>query len=180
MVWTWIRLLCSVTSELAIIQALALNFPNSRHRGCYYHFMQAIWRKVQALGLTSDYSNPQDTTLKNFVQKMGAIAFCPPAFVRPAWISVQQEAPQLLRVDELVDYFSTTWVNRSYQIRKWNHYKTDGPRTNNHVEGWHSRLKKVVGKAHRNNYKLVEVIKKEEALTTMRVQQLVAGASQPP
>ena len=39
---------------LAIIQALALNFPNSRHRGCYFHFMQAIWRKVQALGRASD------------------------------------------------------------------------------------------------------------------------------
>ena len=41
-------------------------------------------------------------------------------------------------------------------------------------------MKKVVGKAHPNIYELVEVIKKEEALTTMRVQQIVAGASQPP
>ncbi len=166
--------------ELAIIQALALNFPNSRHQGCYYHFMQALWRKVQALGLASHYSNPQDTALKNFVQKMGAIAFCPPAFVRPAWISVQQEAPQLPRVDELVEYLSATWVRGNYQIRQWNYYKVEGPRTNNHVEGWHSRLKKIVGKAHPNIYELVEVIQKEEALTTMRVQQLVAGASQPP
>ena len=27
--------------ELAIIQALLLNFPNASHRGCYYHFMHA-------------------------------------------------------------------------------------------------------------------------------------------
>ncbi len=38
----------------------------------------------------------------------------------------------------------------------------------------------IVGKAPPNICELVEVIKKEEALTTMRVQQLVAGASQPP
>ena len=40
--------------KLAIIQALTLNFPNSRHRGCYYagHLV---------LGLASDYNNPQDT-----------------------------------------------------------------------------------------------------------------------
>ncbi len=37
-----------------------------------------------------------------------------------------------------------------------------------------------MGKAHPNIYELVEVIKKEEALTTMRVQRLVAGVSQPP
>ena len=34
-------------------------------------------------------------------------------------------------------------------------------RTNNHVEGWHSRLKKVVGKAHPNIFEIVEVFKKE-------------------
>ena len=124
--------------ELAIIQALALNFPNSRHRGCYFHYMQAIWRKVQALGLATNYTDPQDLSLKHFVQKMAAIAFCPPAFVRPAWMSVQQEAPQIARVDELVTYFSNTWVSGSYQVRQWNYYKVDGPRTNNHVEGWHS------------------------------------------
>ena len=92
-------------------------------------------------------------------------------------MSVQQEAPQIARVDELVTYFSNTWVSGSYQVRQWNYYKVDGPRTNNHIEGWHSRLKRVIGKAHPNIYELVEVVK-EESLTTMRVQQLVAGASQ--
>ena len=34
--------------ELAMVQASTMRFPNSYHRGCYYHFMQAIWRKVYA------------------------------------------------------------------------------------------------------------------------------------
>ena len=29
--------------ELAMVQASTMSFP---YRGCYYHFMQAIWRKV--------------------------------------------------------------------------------------------------------------------------------------
>ena len=37
--------------ELALIQATVLNFPNASHKVCYYHFKQAIWRKVQSLGL---------------------------------------------------------------------------------------------------------------------------------
>ena len=28
--------------ELAMVQASTMSFPNSYHRGCYYHFMQAI------------------------------------------------------------------------------------------------------------------------------------------
>jgi hypothetical protein len=44
----------------------------------------------------------------------------------------------------------------------------DGPRTNNYVEGWHSRLKKVVGKPHPNIFELIKVMKKEEATTKMK------------
>ena len=108
---------------------------------------------------------------------MAAISFYPPAFVHTAWLGVQQEAPQIARVDKLVDYFTSTWVNGQFQVRQWNYYKVDGPRTNNHVESWHSRLKKT---AHLNVYELVEVIKREESNTTIKVQQLLAGASLAP
>ena len=62
--------------ELAIIQAVSLNFQQATHRGCYYHFMQALWRKVQSLGLALCYMS-SDPTLKHFVKKMAAISFCP-------------------------------------------------------------------------------------------------------
>ena len=78
-----VSLMCNF--ELAIIQASLLSFPNALHRDCYYHFMQSIWRKVQSLGLADVYKS-SDPTLKQFVQKMAAIAFCPPSFVRPAWL----------------------------------------------------------------------------------------------
>ena len=92
------------------------HIPNSRHRGSYYHFMQVIWRKIQALGLTDNYCDPQDPTLKHFVQKVAAISICPSAFVHTAWLGVQQEAPQIARVDKLVDYFTSTWVRTVYSV----------------------------------------------------------------
>ena len=66
--------------ELALIQAVELHFPNAQHRGCYYHFMQAIWRKVESLGLQEEY-RAEDSALKKFVQKMAATTFCPPPFI---------------------------------------------------------------------------------------------------
>ena len=132
-----------------------------RHRGCYYHFMQSIWRKIQSLGLADVYRS-SDPTLKLFVQKMAAIAFCSPSFVHPAWLGVQQEAPQILQVDSLVEYFDSTWINGQFQFQQWNYFDFDGPRTNNHVEGWHLYLKKVVGKPHPKMYELIEVIKKKQ------------------
>ena len=40
-----------------------------------------------------------------------------------------------------------------------------------------SQQKKAVGKPHPNVHELVEVIKREESITTMKVQRLLAGAS---
>ena len=51
-------------------------------------------------------------------------------------------------------------------------------RGSTHLEGWHSRLKKVVGKSHPNIYELVDVFKREETSTKMKM--LEAGAQQAP
>ncbi len=126
-----------------------------------YHFMQAIWRNIQSIGVTLEHKS-SDETLKKFVQKMAAVAFCAPAFVRTAWLGVQQEAPQIPQVDRLVDYFDRTWVNGQFHFHQWNYFDIAGPHTSNHVEGWHSRLKKVVGKPHPNIYESIDVIKKRK------------------
>ena len=37
--------------ELALVQSLAISFPNAEFRGCFYHLSQAIWNKQQLGGL---------------------------------------------------------------------------------------------------------------------------------
>ncbi len=129
---------------------------------------------------TSTRVQVRDETLKKFLQKMAAVAFCPPAFVRTAWLGVQQQAPQIPQVDRLVDYFDRTWVNGHFHFHQWNYFDFAGRRTNNHVEGWHSRVKKVVGKPHPNIYELIDVIKKEDATTRMKLQLCESGARMQP
>ncbi len=41
----------NVDFELAMICAIRAQYPNSSIHGCYFHFCQAIYRKVQELGL---------------------------------------------------------------------------------------------------------------------------------
>ena len=40
------------------------------------------------------------------------------------------------------DYVTSYWVESNRHL--WNHYLTDDPRTTNHLEGWHSQLKKHI------------------------------------
>ena len=44
-------------------------------------------------------------------------------------------------------------------------YSEEGPRTNNNLEGWHSKVKKIVRKIHLNIFDIVELFKKEQAST---------------
>ena len=133
------------------------------------------WSNLLSLQMFTDLV----ITLKQFIRKMTAIAFCRLSFVRPAWLAIQQEAPQILQVDILVKYFDSTWVNGQFQFQQWNCFDFDGPHTNNYVEGWHSWLKKVVGKPHPNIFDHIVVIKKVEATTKMKMQ-LCESARGPP
>ena len=89
------------------------------------------------------------------------------------------EAPSLPRVQEFITYHKETWLVGNYPLPLWNVFESGSVRTNNHVEGWHSRLKKVVGKAHPNIFEIVEVFKKESASTEVSLAQLSAGAAPP-
>ena len=99
---------------------------------------------MQALGLANEYSC-HNSLLKPFVQRMAALAFVPSTFVRPAWLAIQQTAPTTIpRVDDLVEYFTDTWLNGSFPQSQWNYFNQHLPRTNNHVEGWHSKIAKII------------------------------------
>lgn len=121
--------------ELALIQALLCVFPGTRHRGCHFHFAQAVWRKVQSLGLAKPYQ--EDPRVKMFVRQSISLAFVPPTFVRVAWRTLKSTAPAVTGASELSLYFEDTWLTGNYDISQWNHYQNDGARTNNLKEAWH-------------------------------------------
>ena len=82
------------------------------------------------------------------------------------------------RIQEFNDYLFTTWVT-GFPIEMWNYFRYDGPRTNNHVEGFHNRLKKKAGKAHPNLYEIVDLFRQEEASTSVHMLQVQAGQPAP-
>ena len=163
--------------ELAILRAAELSFPTTEIKGCYYHYCQCLNRKIQNLGLQVAYR--EDHSLNSFVRKTAALAFVPRRYVRLAWQALKANMPQLPRVEEFSRYFEETWLVGSFPLPLWNVFASGSLRTNNHVEGWHNRLKKIVGKAHPNVFEIVETFKKEQAYTEVSMAQLAAGAAPP-
>ena len=62
------------------------------------------------------------------------------------------------------DLNDSTWLNGRFPIALWNHNVTIGPRINNFVEGFHSKLNKAIGSPHPNTFKLINLFQNYESL----------------
>ena len=82
-------------------------------------------------------------------------------------------------MEDFITYFQDTWLLGNFQPSVWNVFETTGPRTNNHLEGWHNRLKIIVGKPHPNVYEIVEVFQKEQLSVEVSLAQLAVRVRPP-
>ena len=94
-------------------------------------------------------------------------------------MAIKANLPHVPGMEEFQTYFESTWIRGCYPAAVWNVLDSGDCRTNNHIEGWHSKLKKVVGKAHPNVFKLVRTFKQEQACVDVKLAQAAAGARAP-
>lgn len=105
------------------------------------------------------------------------------------------------KMEEVLQYARVTWVdpeNSRFNRTLWSRFNVEGsicsyqvnmiqltfsicsyqligPRTNNHVEGWHSALNKSVARAHPNIFKFIDLIKQEQKKAELKLLQIETG-----
>ena len=116
-----------------------------------------------------------------FVRKLLAVAFLPVIAIRPAFIAFENHrlTQRNPAIRSLLDYYSATWLDGDYALVMWNVHG-QATRTNNRVEGWHSRLNKAIGAPHPNTHQLVDALKVEQAATELTVTRARLGAAPAP
>lgn len=165
--------------EQGIISAVRQEFPNSRMNGCLFHYGQALWRKVQALGGGPVYRENPD--VRQYIRRCAALAFVPLDKLDDAWIDLQAAAEDHPLCTAFADYFVTTYmddVTSRFPRVMWNHFENmsqNSIRTNNALESWHKNLKTVVGSAHPNLFKIIFSLQKEQSRVEDDLQMLRAG-----
>lgn len=60
--------------ELAMINAFSHEFKGASQVGCFFHFSQNLWKKVQKSGLVSQFSSQG---LNDHFKRLQALAFLP-------------------------------------------------------------------------------------------------------
>ena len=111
--------------EPAIVSAIRQEFSRARHRECCFHFLQCIFRRIQAEGLQRRYETEVEFEMK--MRLWSALAFVPTEDVVEAFEVLNGdnmpedvvEAFEVLSGDNMpeeaqgvIDYFEDCWIGR--------------------------------------------------------------------
>ena len=150
--------------EVAIRNAAYTVFPGINIKGCVFHYTQCIWRNAQRHGLQIAYNKSDDIHL--LVRRAAVLPLHPLNTIEDYWFNALEDidsADTNIATLGFTDYITSYWVEENRHL--WNHYATEGPRTTNHLKGWHGKLKNLVKAPHPNIYRLIQLLKHEKPST---------------
>ena len=104
--------------------------PKVQLLGCAFHWNQALWRKVQELGLQTAYTSDQATN--KYIRQLMALPFSPHEITEATYESLKAEAT-----------LEKTWIrSRVWPSKCWSVFM-QSIRKNNDIEGWNHGLNKT-------------------------------------
>jgi len=76
---------------MAAINASKHEFPLSKSKGCLFHLCQSAWRKLQGLGLSIEYGNNDNFSIK--IRQMLSLPFLPEDEISDVFKEVKEIMP---------------------------------------------------------------------------------------
>jgi hypothetical protein len=105
--------------EKAIHQAVLNIWPNVIIIGCRFHLTQAWWRKIQQLGLTTDYKN-KESEIGKWMRYTFGLLYLNPGEVGDCFaFDLYNLIPSDSRVEEFADYLVNKYTNLGKSVLKY-------------------------------------------------------------
>lgn len=179
--------------ELAFSNAAEHEFEELQIKFCFFHFRQALYRNIGALGLKQRYDTDNVFNLK--IKCLAALAFLPIDKVKSSYDSVVMEMfadETETAVDDFLLYFQKNYVGINvgprvkrprFEIIKWNQYEAvvnNLPKTNNSLEGWHRGFQFNFRKTNHSIYDVIRAFKADEVSTKQAIAQRRSQADPEP
>ena len=144
-------------------------FPNASIQGSVFHWTQAIWQKVEGLGLSTAYH--EDDATHKYIKRLTALPFLPHEHIAQMFEQLAALATSPV-LQALVNYINDTWINSAvWSPENWSIFRKS-VRTNNDVEGWHQRLNHNARRATLPLYLLIDLLYQESCLVSVQVRLL--------
>ena len=156
---------------------------------CFFHFSQAIIRKLRILGFSTLYTTNNEFNQK--IRRILLLAFFPENEVYEIYSTLKEEILRINEEENILLFFS--YMERMYigsnmdeenelrpifPISVWSVYKRqlNGlPRTNNGAESWNRTLNANINNAHPNIAQFITKLLDLEEDDTFKIEQLETG-----
>jgi hypothetical protein len=133
--------------EQAAIKAFKHHFPQSQLLGCFFHYAQCSWRKFCELGLKVEYKNKE---LKIWFRKLVALPLEPPETIDDLFLDLldnrdqmyKNDDPIYLKVENMLDYMTLTWVDDLFSYSLWNQFKSKNKQSCGRLQYWFKQVTK--------------------------------------
>ncbi|CAF0951855.1 unnamed protein product [Adineta steineri] len=112
---TFERNVITIDFEPDLIKAIKHQFPNSRHKGCNFHYNQSIYKKIQSRSLSSQYDNGEE--VRSYARKLMAFPLLPLEKMNLASEYLFENHPYCL--ESFFNYFQSFW-KESVTLELWN------------------------------------------------------------
>lgn len=186
--------------ERGLRNSLQSNFPTAVIDGCYFHFPQALMRRVHSLGLKRVYERVNVdingirtySPLRIWIRRLMGLAFVPTANVVTEFGELVNQIPDTLAIDEFLAYFKSTWIEGTTIGRRigrarfppetWNvRTRTLAMmnRTNNVVESFNKRFSEGVGHSNPTIWNFLSAMKLEQSMTDAKQTAVLVGERPP-
>ena len=160
--------------EAAIHNAVRVCIPNVRIGGCYFHFVQSLWRNTQDMGLTIPYRTNDD--VKKCIRKCFSMGFLPLNIVVNAFYTyiasplVVQLVAQYPPLRTWFTYINDTYIVGNFPPNTWNVFDRGiDVRTNNYVESYYGKWNKTVGVKHPSLWTTIRKMKDEQSVVRNKI-----------
>ena len=129
-------------------------------KGCYFHFAQAIFRKIVQFTLKRDYFVKANSGARVLMKWLMSLVLLPAPLMKPTFYAVFDKIKENNRTNliKLFKYYENNWINGQNwsvnDICQWG----CKVRTNNDAERFHMKLMARVKRTSVNFYELVNIL----------------------
>lgn len=147
--------------ELATMNAVRHMFPTAKIIGCYYHWCRCVWRKAKSLGHTKYKAE------RRIVQLTAALPLIPEKLLTEGWTYIKNECGDEIKMAKFINYIQRFWINKPYLHNVISVFG-ERYRTNNVLEGWHSKLNRLLNKNTVTVMRLLNVLFQLETVSKIK------------
>ena len=133
---------------------------NLKIKGCYFHFTQAVFRKIMHFTLKRDYFQKENSGARVIMKWLMSLVLLPAELIKPTFESLYEKIKQknCTNLSRLFKYYSDNWINGPNwsisDICQWGCHV----RTNNDAERFHMKLMSRIEKTSVDFYQLANVL----------------------